>query len=118
MIYGRIFAANDNTCLIHRVLRTTNFLERMRGLLFVPPLKTGEALLIKPCRSVHTMGMAYAIDLVFLDSNWGVVKIVSNLSPWHSASCKQATMVLELMGDGVKPLKLNKGQHLEWHNET
>ena len=117
MNHGCLLTANNKTCVIPRVKRTTNFLERMRGLLFSPPLQSGEALLIEPCRSVHTIGMAYAIDLVFLDADWKVVKIVSNLKSWRSTNCRQAIMVLELMGKSLKHLNLSEGQQLKWQDE-
>ncbi len=117
MIHGRLFTTRENKCVIPKVSRTTNFLERMRGLLFSPPLGVDEAILIEPCRSVHTMGMSYAIDLVFLDVDWKIVKIVSNLKPWRSASCARSIMVLEMMENSLKQLNLSEGQQLEWHNE-
>ena len=47
--------------------RTETMLERMRGLLGRPPLRPGQALLIDDCNMVHTIGMRYAIDVVFVD---------------------------------------------------
>lgn len=117
MNHGRILKADNKSCLIPKVSRTTNFLERMRGLLFSPPLADGEALLIKPCGSVHTMGMSYAIDLIFLDNHWAIVKIVSNLPPWRSSRCRKAKMVLELRGGSIESLDLLDGQQLEWDDE-
>ena len=54
---------------------------RMRGLLGRDGLNPGEALWIKPCNSIHTIGMRFAIDAVFLDKQHQVVAIVPNLTP-------------------------------------
>ncbi len=49
--------------------------ERRRGLLGRDNL-TG-AFLIERCRAVHTIGMSFAIDVVFLDASGGVIDIVT-----------------------------------------
>ncbi|WP_281349421.1 DUF192 domain-containing protein [Paraburkholderia hayleyella] len=49
--------------------------ERMRGLLGRDQLADNEALLLKPCRSIHTFGMRFAIDVLFLDRHQRVVAI-------------------------------------------
>lgn len=49
--------------------------ERMRGLLGRDHLPSGEALLLKRCGSVHTFGMRFAIDVVFLDRQQRIVAI-------------------------------------------
>ncbi len=53
----------------------TRFTARARGLLGGPPLELDEALLIAPCSSIHTFGMRYPIDVVFLDRNARVVRV-------------------------------------------
>ena len=42
---------------------------RMKGLLGRTELNPGEALWIIPCKGIHTIGMRFAIDAVFLDKN-------------------------------------------------
>ena len=90
----------------------------MRGLLGSPPLKENEGLLIVPCSSVHTFGMSYAIDLVFLDKQFTIVKTVSALKPWRMAASNAAFMVLELATDSLDNLQLSNGQILEWHDNA
>ncbi len=56
---------------------------RLKGLMFRSRLDPGTALLIVPCRSVHTHWMRFAIDVVALDE-WGeVTEVVSDVSPWR-----------------------------------
>lgn len=59
--------------------------ERMRGLLGRPPLAPGQALLLQPCGSIHTFGMGYALDVVFLDSDGCACRVVRNVSPCRLA---------------------------------
>lgn len=40
-----------------------------------------EGLLLEPCRQVHTFGMAFPVDVVFLDRSWTVLSIARDLKP-------------------------------------
>lgn len=69
--------------------------KRRRGLLGRPALALDEGLWIVPCESVHTVGMAYPIDLVYLDKQRRVVKTIEALPPWRVSLCLRAHSVLE-----------------------
>lgn len=73
-----------------------SFFTRLVGLLATPVLPPGTGLLIKPCSSVHTFGMRYPIDLVFIDSSNRVVKVVAGLKACRLAAAEGAAYVLEL----------------------
>lgn len=90
----------------------SNFLSRLRGLLFTRSLDAQHGLLIVPCNSVHTAGMAYPIDVVFIDSKGVILKIHSHLKPWRMARCKQAYQTLELASGQVAALELELGLQL------
>jgi len=63
-------------------VRTANtFLSRLAGLLGTAEIGEGEGLWIVPCRSVHTLGMRYPIDVAFLDAGGVVVGILAGLPP-------------------------------------
>ncbi len=114
MINGYLTDINDN-CLFEKVLRTTRFLERLCGLLFSPPLKQKEGLLIEPCSSVHTIFMRYPIDIVFIDKDWRVVKTIKSLKPWRMAASRKSYRVLELANDSLAQIDIPSGQQLKWH---
>lgn len=70
---------------------------RLRGLLGRPELGDGEGLLLSPCRSVHSWGMRYPIDVVFIDGDGRAVALYPALPPrrrtaWHG----DARQALEL----------------------
>lgn len=70
---------------------------RLLGLLSGPALQPGEALLLRPCKSVHTCMMRYPIDVVFLDPDGLVVGLRPRLAPWRISSvCWSALCTLEL----------------------
>jgi uncharacterized protein len=52
-----------------------SYRERTRGLLGRDGLEADEALLLERCRSVHTFGMRFAIDVVFLDRSYQVLTV-------------------------------------------
>src|SRR5205085_10203593 len=69
---------------------------RMRGLLGRGGLAEGEGLLLQPAGSIHTFFMRFPIDVVFLDREQRVVRVVPNLRPWRTAGVRKARAVLEL----------------------
>jgi len=114
VIPGALCREPDRIRLLPAVMLTSNPWERMRGLLGRPALGADEGLLIDHCRSVHTAGMRYAIDLVFLGRDWVVKKIVSGLAPWRMALCLGAVMVLELAAGGAARLGIAEGMRLRF----
>lgn len=54
---------------------------RMRGLLGRRGLPDGEALIFERCWSIHTIGMRFPIDAVFVDQEWRVVALRCDLGP-------------------------------------
>lgn len=90
-----------------RVLRAETFLERAGGLLFRQKLADAEALLLKPCNSIHTVGMRYSIDVVYLNANGFILKIIKDMKPFKFSYCKNAKVVLEFLSNSVDKLNFN-----------
>jgi len=86
---------------------------RLKGLLG-RRLADNEGLLISPCNSVHTMWMAYAIDVIYLTKNNEIIKIGASLKPWRISGCSKAFKVLELNSGKVQELRLEVGDILIW----
>ena len=72
------------------------FRARLLGLAFLYSLDADDALLIRGCRSVHTFGMRFPIDVVFVDADWRVLRVVRDLGPRRIASCRGAAAVIEV----------------------
>jgi hypothetical protein len=114
--YGSIYAQPDRRLLLDRVMRATTVVERMRGLLARPPLGRTDGLLLAPCSSVHTFGMRYPIDLIFLTPEWRIRRVVPALKPLRVAWSLGAAMVLELAAGAAAALGLAPGQELLWRD--
>lgn len=91
-----------------RITRAETFWSRARGLLG-RRLLADEGLWIRPCNSVHTIGMAYAIDVLFLDKEQRVVRIAHRLATMRFAAARRAHSTLELLGGVAYELGIREG---------
>jgi uncharacterized membrane protein (UPF0127 family) len=71
-------------------------LTRVRGLLGRRALPPGEGLLLRPSPSIHTWGMRFAIDAVFLSADLEVLAVRPAIPAWRVAGRRGARAVLEL----------------------
>jgi uncharacterized membrane protein (UPF0127 family) len=71
-------------------------LSRLLGLALLARERAGPGLLIPRCRSVHTLGMRFPVDLIFLDEEGGVVEIRRDVPACRIVRCPKADSVLEL----------------------
>ena len=72
---------------------------RFRGLLSLASddFRNGDGLWIVPCHGVHTLGMGFAIDVVYLDHALTVIHTETQLRPWRIAPVRRHSLsVLEL----------------------
>lgn len=60
-----------------------SFGSRFRGLLGRAGLDFQEGLLIMACRDVHTCGMRFSIDVIFLNDALEIVRLTPNTRPWR-----------------------------------
>lgn len=103
-----------NTTLVSalEVARTSR--QRRRGLLGRTELAEGAGLWISPCESVHTWGMRFPIDLVFLDRENRVQKMRADVRPWRISACLSAHSVLELPAGTNSATETREGDVLEF----
>jgi uncharacterized membrane protein (UPF0127 family) len=74
----------------------TTWLSRLLGLAFLSRERAGAGLLIPGCRSVHTMGMRFHLDLLFLDRDGVVIEFCRDVPAGRVFRCRRAAAVLEL----------------------
>lgn len=90
-----------------------SFQDRAIGLMFAHQMQGFDGLMIEPCTSIHTFFMKFPIDVIFLDKNNTVVKIIRDMRPWRlSGIYLKARKVLELKA-GSLPDKIKKGDAIE-----
>jgi uncharacterized membrane protein (UPF0127 family) len=71
----------DGVTLMARVEVADTPLSRMVGLLGRKGLGRDAALHITPCNAIHTFFMGFALDLVFLDAEMRVTRVVRDVGP-------------------------------------
>jgi hypothetical protein len=77
-------------------------------------VRPGNGLWIVPSHGVHTIGMLYALDLIFLDHHHTVVSVEEHLRPYRISKLSfQAHSVLELPVHTVVRTETRVGDQLE-----
>ena len=72
---------------------------RLLGLAMLDRHRAPEGLLIPSCRSVHTYGMRFPLDLLFLGPGHEPMIAVREVGPGHRVRVPEAESVLELPSD-------------------
>jgi hypothetical protein len=90
--------------------------QRMRGLLGRRELPAGQGMLIDSCGSIHTVGMRFAIDVVFLDRTWRICRVCQNVRPGCLATLGgwRAARTLEVGAGWLDLSAASPGVILEW----
>ena len=86
----------DGRVVAESVTVADSTMRRLRGLLGKRDLPSGYGVLLRPAWSIHTAFMRFPIDVVFLDPDQVVIKIMPNLTPFSTASCRGAREIVEL----------------------
>ena len=98
------------------VMVADNYFRRLIGLLGKTErwAKRGRGLWIIPSRGVHTIGMLFPIDLVFLSKDRTVVRLEEHFRPFRvSRISLKATSVLELPTHAIYRSQTKVGDTLE-----
>jgi uncharacterized membrane protein (UPF0127 family) len=102
------------TWLATKVRKADNFLTRLIGLLKRTHLGPEEALWLMPSKGIHTIGMKFPIDVVFLNRDHQVLGLMSGLVPYRvSAVHLRGYSVLELPSGTIKKSRTEIGDKLE-----
>ena len=111
----RVVNRTREVLLGDRVRTASTFLSRLVGLLGTAAIAEGEGLWIVPCRSVHTLGMRYPIDVAFLDARGVVVGILEGLPPNRVGRVfRDARGALELRAGTLAATGTAPGDRLEF----
>ena len=88
----RLINQTKNTVLAEDVFIANTIFTRAKGLLGRKVFLSSQAIILNPCNSVHTCFMRFAIDILFVDNDYKVVKALPKLGPnritriyWHSS---------------------------------
>jgi uncharacterized membrane protein (UPF0127 family) len=113
---GRAFNQTRQRPLATNLAVAQTHWTRLRGLLATSErdFRNSGGLWIRPCHGVHTLGMQFPIDVVYLDHENKVVHLEPNLQPWRFAPVRlQATSVLELPSHTIAQTETALGDRIE-----
>jgi uncharacterized protein len=102
------------TWLATKVRKADNFLTRLVGLLKRTQLGPEEALWLMPSKGIHTIGMKFPIDVVFLNREYCVLGLISGMHPYRvSGVHMRGYSVIELPNGTIRKSRTEIGDKLE-----
>jgi uncharacterized protein len=88
-------------------------LGRAIGLLLRSSLDAREGLWLEPCAAIHTIGMRFAIDTIFLDERGFVIQTIESVRPHRVAvTCLKARVTIELGEGTLQAVPVERGARL------
>ena len=92
---------------------------RLRGLYARREIRYGDGLWLVPCDSIQTVGLRFAIDVVFLDGHSRVVKVAENVPPGRFVWCLgRAHSALEVPAGVIRSSETQVGDRVEFVTEV
>lgn len=85
------------------------FRRRLCGLHSVPPLGPCDAIMIRPCKAIHTFGQKETIDVMFMNK-YGIVLKLTTLKPWRITGCLKSVVAVEMAEGTAKRINMRVGQ--------
>jgi uncharacterized protein len=109
-----VINATRKTWLATKVRKADSFVTRLIGLLKRSNLGPEEALWLMPSKGIHTIGMKFPIDVVFLNRGNAVVGLVQGMAPFRLSSVHFTSYsVLELPTGTIKKSRTEVGDQFE-----
>ncbi len=110
----RVMNSTRQREMVTRLQVAENLFTRMKGLLGRRALAEGEGLLIRPCKGIHTFGMRFPIDAVFLDKTNVVIAVWKDLASNRLTRIySNAASVLELPAGMVDATDTQVGDEIK-----
>jgi uncharacterized membrane protein (UPF0127 family) len=66
-----------------KLVMKSGFFGRLIGLLGKNALGSGEGIILKPCRQIHTFFMSMSIDVIFVSADFEVLYVMENVPAWR-----------------------------------
>ncbi|MCP3668885.1 MAG: DUF192 domain-containing protein [Gammaproteobacteria bacterium] len=96
------------------VNKTESITERTKGLLGKQELLENDGIWITPCNSIHTLGMKYALDIIYINRKGVIKKTVSQMRPRRVSLCLGAHGTIELKSGTIDRIGIKIGDRVEW----
>ena len=111
----QVFNKTQDAVLITQGRLANTFWLRLRGLLGADPLQEGEGLVLAGEKSIHTLFMGFPIDVVYVDKNYKVIRVDSNMVPYRLGPfVTQSAYVLEMPVGIISQTNTQIDDHLKF----
>ena len=108
-----IINQTKGTVLAAEAVSAVTPIARIKGLLGKKELGRDQALILRPCNSIHTVFMRFAIDVLFVDKGNRVIKAIANLVPYRLTSVYfKAAYTVELPAGSIASTNTSEGDIL------
>ena len=109
-----VLNTTKGTLLADKAIFAEILWKRLVGLLGRKGLGRGEALVIRPCSGIHTFFMRFPIDVIFLDEELKVVKVIERIPPFRmSLPAFAAKCAIELLSGAIGKSQTEIGDLIE-----
>lgn len=99
--------------VLKKIARADNLFTKSLGVIGWKDFGEKNGLLLTGTNSIHTYFVRFPLDLVFLDKNMKVIKLVKNLKPFRiSPIVWSAKHVLEMPTNSIKKFSINVGDEI------
>ena len=110
----QIFNRSQNTLIASQAQMATSLAQRTKGLLGRLSLAKNEAMVLKPCSSIHTFFMRFPIDVLFVDRQMRIIRLITNMPPNRLSPIAWASiMAIELPAGKIGQTNTQAGDHIE-----
>lgn len=109
-----LFNSTSGSIVATRVDGLSTFFQRAVGLLTRTSMRPDEGVWIWGCRAIHTIGMRVPIDVIFVDREQRVLRMIPGVPPNRLAlACAGAQSVVELGCGALRDADLMLGDTLD-----
>lgn len=109
----RINNKTKNKIIFNNLEEANTYTKRLKGLLCKKHIESDYALIIYPCKGIHTLFMKFLIDLIVLNKQKEVIIKYSNIEPFKIIKgTKEWYYVIECHND--KSEEVEVGDKLDW----
>lgn len=114
MEYFELINTRTGKAIVTRLTKALTTLQQTKGLIGRRRLPPEEGLYFPGANSLHMCFMLFSIDVIYVDSELTVVKIVKRLRPWIGLSmCHSARGFIELARGVTTDRDVRCGDRLE-----
>lgn len=115
----KIVIKRNGITIADRIETAANFKSQLKGLIGRRKFENGSAMIFPGCKQVHTFFMQFPIDILFVNKDRKIIKVVENLLPWKiSAYVKDSIDVIELPYHTIFDCRIINGDELVYEKRT